>query len=115
MNKEIENDDPLSILQKQKEKLIDINEKTKEEKLEEQIQVLSTSLIYAVDYCEDARQFAAVVRLAIKNGQYNMASSILDILIDRLDNYILNGYYNNIKDEELIDIVEEKMKNPPRK
>jgi len=107
----MEKEEPIDVLEEQRKALEEGHEPTPEEELSEQVVVLSDSLIQAVSKCEDARQFAAVARLAIVTGQPDMALSLLNVLIERVDT-ILNGYYDDISDEELIELVEEKMKEP---
>lgn len=105
----MEKDSPGDALEEQRKILEDGHEPTVEEELAEKLLVVSDSLVSVVSKCEDARQFAAVARLAITTGQPDMALSLLTILIERIDT-IMNGYYDNTPDEELVDIVEEKMK-----
>lgn len=107
----MEKENPTNVLEEQRKILEENREPTAEEELAEKILVLSDSLIQAISKCEDARQFAAVARLALNTGQPDMALSLLNMLIERIDT-ILGGYYNDKRDEELIEIVEEKMKEP---
>lgn len=107
----MEKETPTDVLEEQRKALEENHEPTVEEELSEQIVVLSDSLIQAVGKCEDARQFAAVARLALNTGQPGMALSLLDVLIERIDT-ILGGYYDNMSDEDFVDLVKEKMKEP---
>ncbi len=106
-----EDRNPHDVLEEQKKSLQEGQEITAEEELAERVLVLSESLIQAIEKCEDARQFAAVARLSLNVGQPDMALSLLNILIERLDG-ILGGYYDNINDKDLVEVVEEKMKDP---
>ena len=81
------------------------------EYLAEQNIVLAESLLQTVERCEDARQFGAVIRLALNAGQIDFAKSLTDVMISRID-VVLGGYYDDIEDKDLVDMVEEKMKNP---
>lgn len=107
----MEKEKPGDVLEEQRNALEDGHEPTPEEELAERVVVLSDSLIQAVSKCEDARQFAAVARLALNTGQPDMALSLLNVLIERIDT-ILGGYYDDKNDEDLVDLVEEKMKEP---
>lgn len=81
------------------------------EYLAEQNIVLAASLLQTVERCEDARQFGAVIRLALNSGQIDFAKSLIEVMISRMDT-VLGGYYDDIEDKDLIDAIEEKMKNP---
>lgn len=89
----------------------DTAEPSDAEYLAEQNVVLAESLLLTVEKCEDARQFGAVIRLALKAGQVEMAKSLIDVMISRIDT-VLGGYYDDVEDIDLIDAVEEKMKTP---
>ncbi len=86
-------------------------EKSEAEHLAEQNVVLAESLLRTVEKCEDARQFSAVIRLALKSGQIGVAQALLDVMIERIDT-VLGGFYDGVEDIDLIDAVEEKMKRP---
>lgn len=81
---------------------------TAEQNLVLQFEAVSEALGHMVEKCEDARQFAAVARLAIYKGENQMAAGILSALIARLDTMLKE--YTDVQDEELVDIVTEKMK-----
>lgn len=105
---------PHEALEKQKEILEkDVQEPKLEEVLAEQNVVLAQSLVSAVEKCDDARQFGAVARLAVSTGQVVMAVELLDIMIARIDS-IMGGHYDDVEDKDLVDIVGEKMKQPPQ-
>lgn len=79
-----------------------------EEELVQQFDSVSDALVRVITSCEDARQFAGVIRLAIRNNENQMALSLIDAMIARLN--IILEEYKDISDEELVDIVMEKLK-----
>ena len=82
-----------------------------EEDLVQQFESVSEALVHTVASLEDARQFAGVARLAIRNQENQMALALIDTMISRLD--IILKEYKDVDDEELVDFVMEKMKNEP--
>ena len=103
---------PHEALEQQQKILEEDTEETSDaEYLAEQNIVLAESLLLTIEKCEDARQFGAVIRLALNSGQIEMAKSLIDVMISRIDT-VLGGYYDGIEDIEMIEAVEEKMKTP---
>ena len=80
-----------------------------EEELVRQFEAVSEALVHTVSTLEEARQFAGVVRLAIRNQENMMALAMVSAMIDRMD--IILKEYKDVDDMELVDIVTEKMKN----
>ena len=74
-----------------------------------QISAATDAVLKVVTQAEEARVIAAVARLALKNSEFQMALDLLDLSISYLDT-ILQGYYDGVDDEELVGIVEEKLK-----
>lgn len=100
-----------ALIQQQKSLEEGLPEQSEVEYLAEQNIALAESLLHTVERCEDARQFGAVIRLALNSGQVDFAKALIDIMISRIDT-VLGGYYDDIEDKDLVDMVEEKMKNP---
>lgn len=69
------------------------------------------ALVSVVSVCEEARQFMAVARLAIKNNNAELATIIISIMIERMDP-ILQDFYKDIPDGELVDIVKKRIEEP---
>lgn len=69
------------------------------------------ALLGVVGVCEEARQFMAVARLAIKNNNSNLATTILSIMIERMDP-VLQDFYKDIPDTDLVDTVKQRIENP---
>ncbi len=78
-----------------------------EEELIKQFDSVSDALVRVIEHCEDARQFAGVARLAIRNNENEMALIVLETMISRLN--IILEEYNDVSDEELVDIVTKKL------
>ena len=82
------------------------------EDLYNDIQTAHKSLIYAIQTCIDAREFCTVAKMAIDKNNPQLAATILDVLISRIDP-ILQNYYQRIPEHELIDVVQSKMATQP--